>query len=198
MSKTIDYFMSPQSPWCYLGHERLVALAAEKSALVDIRPFDLGKVFSVSGGLPLAKRPPQRQAYRLTELARWAAHLKLPLNLQPKFFPVQPEQACNLIIAARTALGADAALRLGGAIGRALWAEEKNIADDATLAQIADLCGLDGKMLVKSAATAGVQQQYQKNTDDAMAINVFGVPWYVVDGESFWGQDRLDFVARAL
>ncbi len=155
-------------------------------------------MFSVSGGLPLAKRPPQRQAYRLTELARWAAHLNLPLNLQPKFFPVQPEQACKLIIAARTALGADAALRLGGAIGRALWAEEKNIADDATLAQIADLCGLDGKMLVKSAATAGVQQQYQKNTDDAMAINVFGVPWYVVDGESFWGQDRLDFVARAL
>lgn len=198
MSKTIDYFMSPQSPWCYLGHERLAAIAAEKNALVDIRPFDLGKVFSVSGGLPLAKRPPQRQAYRLTELARWAAHLNLPLNLQPKFFPVQPEQACNLIIAARTALGADAALRLGGAIGRALWAEEKNIADEATLAQIADLCGLDGKMLVKSAATAGVQQQYQKNTDDAMAINVFGVPWYVVDGESFWGQDRLDFVARAL
>ncbi len=198
MSKTIDYFMSPQSPWSYLGHARLTAIAAEKGALVDIKPFDLGKVFSVSGGLPLAKRPPQRQAYRLTELARWAAYLNVPLNLQPKFFPVQPEHACNLIIAARTTLGADAALRLAGAIGSALWAEEKNIADEATLAQIADLCGLDGKMLVKSAATAGVQQQYQKNTDEAMAINVFGVPWYVVDGESFWGQDRLDFVARAL
>ena len=198
MSKTIDYFMSPQSPWSYLGHARLTAIAAEKGALVDIKPFDLGKVFSVSGGLPLAKRPPQRQAYRLTELARWSAYLNVPLNLQPKFFPVQPEHACNLIIAARTTLGADAALRLAGAIGSALWAEEKNIADEATLAQIADLCGLDGKMLVKSAATAGVQQQYQKNTDEAMAINVFGVPWYVVDGESFWGQDRLDFVARAL
>ena len=198
MSKTIDYFMSPQSPWSYLGHARLTAIAAEKGALVDIKPFDLGKVFSVSGGLPLAKRPPQRQAYRLTELARWSAYLNVPLNLQPKFFPVQPEHACNLIIAARTTLGADAALRLAGAIGSALWAEEKNIADEATLAQIADLCGLDGKMLVKSAATAGVQQQYQKNTDEAMDINVFGVPWYVVDGESFWGQDRLDFVARAL
>ncbi len=198
MSKTIEYFMSPQSPWTYLGHERLVALAREKGAQIEIKPFDLGRVFSVSGGLPLAKRPPQRQAYRLTELARWSAYLNLPLNLHPKFFPVAPENAATLLIAARTSLGADAALMLAGAIMRALWAEEKNIADEDTLAQIATLCGLDGPMLVKSAATAGVQQQYEKNTDEAMAINVFGVPWYVVDGESFWGQDRLDFVGRAL
>ena len=198
MSKTVQYFMSPQSPWTYLGHARLVALARDKGALVDIKPFDLGKVFSVSGGLPLSKRAPQRQAYRLLEMARFSKHLGVPMNVQPKFFPVAPENASNLIIAARTSLGADAALELAGAIMRGLWAEEKNIADEATLAQIADLCGLDGRMLVKSAATPGVQQQYERNTDEAMAASVFGVPWYVVDGEAFWGQDRLDFVARAL
>jgi 2-hydroxychromene-2-carboxylate isomerase len=198
LSKLVQYFMSPQSPWTYLGHERLVALAQEKGAQIDIKPFDLGKVFSVSGGLPLAKRPPQRQAYRLAELARWSAHLGIPLNVQPKFFPVQPENAANMIIAARMTLGGQAALPLAGAIMRALWAEEKNIADEAVLAQIADLCGLDGKMLVKSAATAPVQKQYEQNTDEAMAGSVFGVPWYVVDGEAFWGQDRLEFVARAL
>ncbi|NHZ41841.1 MULTISPECIES: 2-hydroxychromene-2-carboxylate isomerase [Massilia] len=198
MSKTVQYFFAPQSPWAYLGHERFVAMANARGALIDIKPFDLGKVFSVSGGLPLAKRAPQRQAYRLQELARWSAHLGLPLIAHPTFFPVPPEAAARLIIAARTSLGAEAALGLTGAIMRALWAEDRNISDEDTLAQIASACGLDGKMLVKSSATAGVQEQYERNTDEAMAANVFGVPWYVVDGEGFWGQDRLDFVERAL
>jgi 2-hydroxychromene-2-carboxylate isomerase len=198
MGKTITYFLTPVSPWAYLGHARLVALAKAKDAQVDIKPIDLGKVFSVSGGLPLSKRAPQRQAHRLTELARWAAHLNLPLITQPKSFPVPPEQASKLIIAARTTLGAEHALVLAGALMHALWAEDKNIADDATLVQIADLCGFDGRMLLKSAETAGVQEQLDKNTDEAIAANVFGSPWYIVDGEGYWGQDRLDFVERAL
>jgi 2-hydroxychromene-2-carboxylate isomerase len=198
MGKIVTYFMTPVSPWTYLGHARLVAMAKARDAQVDIKPVDLGKIFSVSGGLPLSKRAPQRQAYRLADLARWSAHLGVALNLQPKFFPAPPELAAKLIIAARTTLGADAALELAGAVMRALWAEEKNIADEATLAQIADLCGHDGRMLLKSADTAGVQEQLDKNTDEAIAANVYGSPWYVVDGEGYWGQDRLDFVERAL
>jgi 2-hydroxychromene-2-carboxylate isomerase len=198
MGKIVTYFMTPVSPWTYLGHARLVAMAKAHDAQVDIKPVDLGKIFSVSGGLPLSKRAPQRQAYRLADLARWSAHLGVALNLQPKFFPAPPELAAKLIIAARTTLGADAALELAGAVMRALWAEEKNIADDATLAQIADLCGHDGRMLLKSADTAGVQEQLDKNTDEAIAASVYGSPWYVVDSEGYWGQDRLDFVERAL
>jgi 2-hydroxychromene-2-carboxylate isomerase len=198
MSKTVQYFFVPQSPFCYLGHDRLVALGQRTGAQIEPKPFDLGKVFSVSGGLPLAKRAPQRQAYRLLELARWSEQLGLALNPQPKFFPTPPEAASRLIIATRTSLGADAALTLSGAIMRALWAEEKNIADDDTLALVANACGLDGRMLVKSSQTAGVQAQYERNTDEAMAANIFGAPWYVVDGAGFWGQDRLDFVERAL
>ncbi len=198
MGKTITYYLTPQSPFAYLGHARLVQIAAAHDAVIDIKPFDLGRVFSVSGGLPLAKRAPQRQAYRLQELARWAAHLNVPLNVQPKVFPVPPEQAARLIIAARTSLGMAPALELAGAIMRALWAEDKNIADDATLAQVADLCGFDGRMLLKSAETAGVQEQFDKNTDEAIAANVFGAPWYIVNGEGYWGQDRLDFVERAI
>ncbi|MEG2962843.1 MAG: 2-hydroxychromene-2-carboxylate isomerase, partial [Janthinobacterium sp.] len=64
-SKVVQYFFAPHSPWTYLGHARLMAIAAKTGAQIDVRPFDLGKVFSVSGGLPLAKRAPQRQAYRL-------------------------------------------------------------------------------------------------------------------------------------
>ncbi len=198
MSKTIQYFLAPHSPWTYLGHARFVALARAAGAQVELKPFDLGKVFGVSGGLPLAKRAPQRQAYRLLELARWAEALDLPLKSQPTFFPIPPDAAAKLIIAARISLGGDAALDIAGAVMRALWAEDKNIADDDTLAQIASNCGFDGRMLVKSSQTAGVQEQYERNTDDAMAANVFGAPWYVVDGEGFWGQDRLDFVERAL
>jgi 2-hydroxychromene-2-carboxylate isomerase len=198
MSKTIQYFLAPHSPWTYLGHERFVALAKAGGAQVELKPFDLGKVFGVSGGLPLAKRAPQRQAYRLLELARWSGLLGVPLNPQPKFFPIPPDAAARLIIATRTSLGGEAALDVAGAVMRALWAEDRNISDDETLAQVATSCGFDGPMLVKSAQTAGVQEQYERNTDEAMAANVFGAPWYVVDGESFWGQDRLDFVERAL
>lgn len=198
MSKTIQYYLAPHSPWTYLGHDRFVALAKAAGAQVEIKPFDVGKVFAASGGLPLAKRAPQRQAYRLLELARWSQLLQLKLNPQPTFFPIPPDAAAKLIIAARISLGGDAALEVAGAIMRALWADDKNIADDDTLAQIANGCGFDGRMLVKSSQTAGVQEQYERNTDDAMAANVFGAPWYVVDGEAFWGQDRLDFVERAL
>ena len=157
MSKTIQYFLAPHSPWTYLGHDRFVALAKAAGAQVEIKPFDVGKVFAASGGLPLAKRAPQRQAYRLLELARWSELLQLKLNPQPTFFPIPPDAAAKLIIAARTSLGGDAALEVAGAIMRALWADDKNISDDDTLAQIASGCGFDGRMLVKSSQTAGVQ-----------------------------------------
>lgn len=198
MSKVCQYFFAPHSPWTYLGHERFVALAAQHGVQIEVRPFDLGKVFGVSGGLPLAKRAPQRQAYRLTELARWSEFLQVPLNVQPKFFPVSPELAAKLIVATRLALGVEVSLTLSHAIMRGLWAEDKNIGDEETLVQIANNCGLDGRMLFKSAETASVQAEYDRNTDDATAASVFGSPWYILDGESFWGQDRLDFLARAM
>lgn len=198
MAKRCEYFFAPQSPWSYLGHARFVEMARRHGAQVDIKPVDLGKVFNVSGGLPLAKRPPQRQAYRLMELKRWSDHLQVPLNLHPKFFPVQPDAAAKLIIATRLAHGTDAALDLAGAIMRALWAEERNIGDAGTLAAIATECGHDGKALVKSSETASVQSEYDRFTNEAIAANVFGAPWYVVEGEGFWGQDRLDFVEQTL
>ena len=87
MSLTIDYFLAPQSPWTYFGHARLTAMAAQAGATLRIKPMDLGgQVFPVTGGLPVGQRSPQRQAYRLVELRRFADHLKLPLNLHPRFF----------------------------------------------------------------------------------------------------------------
>jgi len=198
MSKICQYFFAIQSPWTYLGHERFVAMARQHAVQIEVRPCDLGKVFGVSGGLPLAKRAPQRQAYRLVELTRWSEFLGMPMNVQPKFFPVSPDLATRMVIATRLTHGVDVALELSGAIMRGLWAEEKNIGDEDTLAQIAGSCGLDGRALIKSSETASVQAEYDRNTEDATAANVFGSPWYLLDGESFWGQDRLDFLERAM
>ena len=198
MSKVCQYFFAVHSPWTYLGHERFIAMARQNAVQIDVRPCDLSKVFGVSGGLPLAKRAPQRQAYRLVELARWSEFLGVPMVVQPKFFPVSPDLANRVVIAARLTHGVDVALELAGAIMRGVWAEEKNIGDEDTLAQIAGGCDLDGRALIKSSETASVQAEYDRNTEDAIAANVFGAPWYVLDGESFWGQDRLDFLERAM
>ncbi len=198
MSKQIDYYFSPQSPYVYLGHARFAEIAARHGAQVNLKPCDLGKVFATSGGLPLAQRPPQRQAYRLVELARWRDYLGVPLNPEPKYFPVSGDAASRLIIAARLAHGTARAMALLGAIGQALWAEERNIADAATLAELADRLDLDGAALLKASEGQGVQEEYARHTQDAISAGVFGAPWYVHDGQPYWGQDRLDFLDRAL
>lgn len=196
MPKVCEYYFAPQSPYAYLGHARFVALAKQYGVQIDLKPCDLGKVFSISGGLPLAKRAPQRQAYRLTELQRWGEFLAMPINTQPKFFPVSGDLAAKLIIAVQLAHGTSVALDVTGAVMSAVWAEEKNIADSDTLASIAFDHELDGKALMKSAETTSIQTAYDQFTDNAISANVFGSPWYVIDGEGYWGQDRLDFVER--
>jgi 2-hydroxychromene-2-carboxylate isomerase len=198
MSKTIHYFFAPQSPYAYLGHQRLLRLAAQYGAMVEPKPFDLGAVFEQSGGLPLARRAAQRQAYRLQELRRWADYLGLPLNPQPKFMPVDQTPASLLLVAAREQAGADGALELAGAIMRAVWVEEQDIADMGTLRSLAEDCGFDGAPLLLAAATPDTQHKYQAFTQEAIDGGVFGSPWYVIDGQPFWGQDRLDFVERQL
>ena len=129
MTRSIDYYFTPQSPWTYLGHARFAALAKAAGATVRVRPIDFGAVFPVSGGLPLGKRAPQRQAYRLVDLARFSRHLDIPLNPKPKFFPVAGDDAAKLIIAVDLHDGTDAAMKLCGAVFAAVWVQERNIAD---------------------------------------------------------------------
>ncbi|MBU1361204.1 MAG: 2-hydroxychromene-2-carboxylate isomerase [Gammaproteobacteria bacterium] len=197
MSHVVDYYFSPQSPWTYLGHARFAAMAKAAGATVHVRPVDFGAVFPVSGGLPLGKRAPQRQAYRLLELARFSQHLGLPINPKPKFFPVSNEDAAKLIIAVDIADGTDAAMKLCGMVFAGVWAHEKNIADPKVLGVLVDECGLPAKRIEQSHSQA-VQERYESFTQLAIDAEVFGAPSYVVDGEIFWGQDRLDFVERAL
>ncbi len=197
MSQTIDYYFAPNSPWAYLGHQRFAEMARAAGAGIRVLPVDLGQVFPVSGGLPLAKRAPQRQAYRLVELRRFSEFLGIPLTLQPRFFPVAADPAARLITAVDQFDGTDAAMRLAGATLAAVWAQERNIADDEVLAALLQEQGLPRQRLADSQQEA-VQERYQARTRDAIELGVFGSPTYVVDGEMFWGQDRLDFLARKL
>ncbi len=197
MSRTVDYYFAPQSPWTYLGHQRFWTLARAAGATVRVLPVDLGKVFPVSGGLPLPKRAPQRQAYRLVELKRYSDFLQIPLHPQPRYFPVGGDAAACLIIAVDLHDGSEAAMRLTGAILAAVWAQERNIGDDRVLAELLTECGLDAKRLAP-ADSQEVHERYEACTRQAIEAGVFGAPSYVIDGEIFWGQDRLDFVARKL
>ena len=190
MPKQVDYYLTPTSPWTYLGHERFAQIAKKHGATVAVKPVDYGVIFPQSGGLPLAKRAPQRQAYRLQELARWREHLGVPLNIHPKFFPADPAPAACLICAAP----GDRRLALAGDCLRAVWAEEKNIADAAVLAQIAARHGIADA----PAAIARGKEVYEANTREGMARQVFGAPTYVYGEQMFWGQDRLEFLDRAM
>ena len=197
MDKVIDYYFATISPFMYLGHERLVAIAARHGATIAVKPINFGEVFPVSGGLPLSKRAPQRQAYRLLELERWSKHLGIPMNCQPRFFPVNGDRAAYWILAAGEK-NPSQALALTGAVGRAIWKEERDVADESTLNEIAQSLHLDAAALHERAASHDIAVRYKALTDEAIERKVFGAPTYVYRDELFWGQDRLDFLDRAL
>ena len=198
MNRTVDYYFAPQSPWTYLGHARLAEILQQQGCAVRVMPVDLGgKVFPISGGLPLGQRAPQRQAYRLVELQRFSQYLNAPLHLKPKYFPVAGDDSSRLIIAVDQHHGVEAAMRITGAVLAACWAQERNIADPKVLAELLAEQGLDPACLDK-ANSQSVQEAYEGYTAQAIAAGVFGAPSYVVDGEIFWGQDRLDFLERRL
>lgn len=196
MTKTIDYYMTMASPWCYLGHARLRAIAEKHGATINMMPVSFGAIFPTTGGLPLPKRPPARLANRLQELRRWRDFTGVALNLTPKFHPYNDSLPNHMVVAA-TIAGVDA-YNLAEACMRATFAEERNLADPAELTAVADAAGFDGKALVAAAADSAVAARFEADTKTALSRNVFGAPSYIIDDEFFWGQDRLDFVDRYL
>ena len=197
MPKHVDYYVSLNSPWTYLGHERLAGIARQHGAQIAVKPVDFGRIFPLSGGLPLPKRAPQRQKYRMAELRRWKEHLAVPLTLEPKHFPYDSTLASKLIIAAAQR-GEAAAMRLAGAIMRGCWAEERNMAEEAQLAECIRGEALDPTGLLALARSPEIAAQYEALIEEAIRRDVFGAPTYVYRDELFWGQDRLDFLDRAL
>lgn len=198
MAKHVDYYVSLNSPWTYLGSKRFEAIARKHGADVTIWPVDFGSVFSVSGGLPLPKRAPQRQAYRMMELKRWRDHLGVKTTLEPKFFPANEVPAARCVIALREQGRMADAIKLAHAVLAALWAEEKDTGDPETLRAIIAACGLDADALIVASQAQEIAGKREAYTKHAIDQGVFGAPSFVIDGEIFWGQDRLDFVDRKL
>jgi 2-hydroxychromene-2-carboxylate isomerase len=194
----IDYYASLNSPWTHLGAARIEALAEKHGASVRIYPVDFGTVFAGSGGLPLPKRAPQRQAYRLMELRRWRDFLGIPINIQPKFFPSSETLSTACVIALREMQGDKPAIALAHRVLKAVWQDEKNPGDQATLAALITEIKLDAAAVMKLGTEPRWTERRTADTQAALDRGVFGAPSYVIGEEIFWGQDRLDFVDRKL
>ena len=192
---SIHAFYGPSSPWAYLGAERLYTLADRCGVPIILRPI---KVIQENGGIPLRTRPQPRQDYHAAELGRWSKHLRVKLNLVPKFYPCRTiEVAAGVVIAAQRA-GLDAR-SFSFAMQRALWAEDRDIADLNTLRVIAmDTLGTAGPGLVAEPLAKDIQAIWHGNLAEAQRIGIFGTPTYVYKSELFWGQDRLEFLERAI
>ncbi len=147
-------------------------------------------------GLPLVKRHPVRQRYRMMELQRWRDKRGLNFHFQPKHYPLNARLADGVVVAALEA-GHDPDPFLRRAFA-GVWEQELNLADAETLVRLADDSGLPGKALVERSASDEISQKYEQNRQEALAADVFGSPAYVLDGEVFWGQDRIELLADAL
>lgn len=199
MTAHVDYYLSLTSPWTYLGHNRLLEIVADIGA--TLAPYEVSfrsTIFGKTGGLPVHKRAPQRQAYRLQELARWRDYLGIELNVHPAHWPNDETVAANMVVVLRETKSSEAACRFAGMVMQAVWSEERDISDIATLTDIANTAGFDGSGLISAAEDPAWASLRESQTNAAMERGVFGAPCYCVEDQIYWGQDRLDFVERHL
>ena len=190
--KTIGYYLSVVSPWSYLGHRRFYDIARAHSAEILSLPIDSSIVFPKTGGLALKDRSLQRKRYRMQELRRWRSHLKLELNLEPKYFPTDPKLASCVVIAAIEA--GHNVTELVYELMRAVWVREEDVSDPSVIKSAIERSEGNVAELLSAANQLHVQSVFSENSERAVTKGVFGVPSYVVGEEVFWGQDRLEFL----
>jgi 2-hydroxychromene-2-carboxylate isomerase len=193
---SIDYYLTSVSPWTYLGHRAVQAVAAKHGAVLVVKPVNLGEMFKVSGQVALGERPAVRQRYRFIELQRYAEMRGRKLNPKPKFFPTNPALADHTIIAILETGGDPMAYM--DSVFSAVWAAEKDISAESTLADLIAAAGFDATAILAKASSPEVAAIRARNTADAVAVDATGVPAFVLNGEPFWGQDRIDMLDRAL
>ena len=193
----IQYYYAITSPFAYLGSKNFQYIAKKFNAEVIEKPCDLvGGIFVKTGGVPVPQRSPQRQKYRLDEIKRWSEFLNIQINIKPKFFPPRdPHLPAKFTIAANL-LGAK--VLFGHELLKQLWSEEKDISDEKNIEIISNKFKINFEELSALAKSGKVTKIYMDNTVEAINQNVFGVPTYIFNNELFWGQDRLEFLERAL
>lgn len=195
--KKILYFYSVASPWSYLGIKRLKEISKKYSAQIIEKPIDLvGKVFVATGGLPVPQRHISRQNYRLLELKRWGEFLNIKINQKPKFFPPKDPHLPALFCLASIDMGIN--MDFSSKVLEHLWVKENDISNIDTLKLIADDLKISFEELNKLATSDKIKKIYEANTQEAINMNIFGVPSYIYNNEIFWGQDRLELLEYSL
>lgn len=196
MARQIDYYFALYSPWSFLGHDLFMKIAAHRGLEVRFRPVNLIEVFKETGGQPLPQRPPARQRYRWMELQRWREKRKIDFNFKPKFWPYKGSLPDRCVIAiGLEGRNPDAYIRRAFA---ALWQEEMDLGDEAVLAALLGEVEEPAALILERAKSPMVEALFDENRRYALDAGVFGAPAYVLDGEVFWGQDRLDMLDDAL
>lgn len=189
----IDYFFVTLSPYVYFAGQRLEGIAEKHAATITYKPLDLLTLFSRTGGVHPLERHEARKAYRLQELRRWSRKLDLSINLSPAFWPTNPAPSCYAVIAAQKSHGTTGAGDLGALVHgftRAVWAEDRDVAQSEVIRDILQAAGFDPALA--DADMLACAEEYAANLEEAVSRGVFGAPFYIVDEECFWGQDRLE------
>jgi 2-hydroxychromene-2-carboxylate isomerase len=189
----IDYFFTVLSPYVYLAGNRLAGIAARHGAKVRYLPLHFGSLAARMGGVAMTDASPARRSWYDQDLARQAARQGMPINLRPSFWPTNPAPASYAVISAQAHVAKGGAGDLAGfvtALSRAVWAEERNIAEVEVLAEVMQAHGFDPTIADRGMFTAA--ETYADNLEEACARGVFGVPFYMVGDARFWGQDRLE------
>ncbi len=194
----IEYFYSAHSGYAYLGSAKLQAIAEASGRPLLHRPFDLRKtVAAVSGTANGSRSEAHRRYFFRREIERWSEEREAPIiSHYPSHHANDPELANRLLIAAQ-----QAGHRIDGlahALLEAHWRDDADLADRATLQSVTEAAGLDAEALMEAVETEAVQAAYEANTAEAIERAIFGSPTYFVDGDMFYGQDRLELVARAI
>lgn len=196
MSRSIDYYFTASSPWTFIGHDLFMEIAKRHALKVNYKPVSFARVFAETGGLPLPQRPPVRQRYRLVELQRWRDRRGLTFNIRPKHSPFDVSLLDRTIIAiVNRDKDPDAFMRLAF---DAIWEEERDMGNPDQIAALLQECDFDAQRVLEDARAPGSEAVYLLNLENALAADIFGAPSYVLDGEVFWGQDRLELLDDAL
>jgi 2-hydroxychromene-2-carboxylate isomerase len=193
---SIDYYFYSASPFTYLGHQAIVDVAEKHGAKLNVKPVNLMALWAESGAVPPGQRPPVRQRYRLVELQRVADFRGLPINKQPAHFPVDATLA-DCTIAAIVAADANPLAYMNDLFA-ATWVHEQDASDEATIASLLEQNGFDSEVILASAKSETIAAIREQNSKDAVAADAVGVPAYVVEGEVFWGQDRIEMLDHML
>jgi 2-hydroxychromene-2-carboxylate isomerase len=189
----LDVYFDVASPFAYLALTQLPALAERCGVEPRLVPILVGALFRDIGqvDVPLHAMPGAKQRYFALDMARWARWWGVPFD-HPRKFPQRTVTAQRLCL-----LAGPHALALATALGRAMWAEQRDLEDEATLRGVLADVGLPGELVERTREPA-VKAELAATTAAARGAGVFGVPTFIANGSLIWGQDRLELVMRAL